>query len=114
MPTDDVTYYKPTLPQELQANKGDACFDFLYDMFYNLPTGEAIKKPVLIVFAGGTTTGTGENKVTTYKAWDCNASIILKDFNTVDEKILFDININSIVKGTVVLANGVPTFTATA
>lgn len=114
MPTDDVTYYKPTLPQELQANKGDSCFDFLYDMFFNLPTGEAIKKPVLIVFAGGTTTGTGETEVTTYKAWNCNASIILKDFNTVDEKIIFDININSIVKGTVVLADGVPTFTATA
>lgn len=109
MPTDDVTYYKPTLPQELQANKGDSCFDFLYDMFFNLPTGEAIKKPVLIVFAGGTTAG----EVTTYKAWNCNASIILKDFNTVDEKILFDININSVAKGTVVLADGVPTFTAT-
>lgn len=107
MPTDDVTYYKPTLPQELQANKGDACFDFLYDMFYNLPTGEAIKKPVLIVFAGGTTVG----KVTTYKAWLTNSSIILKDFNTVDEKIIFDININSITKGTVVLTAGVPTFT---
>lgn len=107
MPTDDVTYYKPTLPQELQANKGDACFDYLYDMFYNLPTGEEIKKSVLIVFAGGTTVG----EVTTYKAWLTNSSIILKDFNTVDEKILFDLNINSITKGTVVLAAGVPTFT---
>ena len=113
MPTDDVTYYKPTLPQELQANKGDACFDFLYNMFYTLPTGEAIKKPVLIVFAGGTTTGTEGSEVTTFKAWLTNSSIILKDFNTVDEKIIFDININSITKGTVVLADGVPTFTAT-
>ena len=111
MPTDDITYYKPSLPQELQCNKGDAAFDFLYDMFYTLPTGEAIKKPVLIVFAGATTSGTPE--VTTYKAWNCNASIILKDFNTVDEKIIFDININSIAKGTVVLTAGVPTFTAT-
>lgn len=105
MPTDDVTYYKPTLPQELQANAGDECFDFLYDMFFNLPTGEAIKKPVLIVFAGGTSP---------FKAWNCNASIILKDFNTVDEKILFDLNINSIEKGTATVTDaGVPTFTAT-
>ena len=110
MPTDDATYYKPTLPQELQSNKGDACFDYLYDMFYNLPTGEEIKKSVLIVFAGGTTAG----EVTTYKAWQTNSSIILKDFNTVDEKIIFDININSITKGTVVLADGVPTFTPAA
>ena len=109
MPTDDVSYYKPTLPQELQANKGDPAFDFLFDMFYNLPTGEEIKKPVLIVFADSTTTA----DVTTYKAWSCNSSIVLKDFNTVDEKILFDININSIAKGTVVLTDGVPVFTAT-
>lgn len=108
MPTDDVTYYKPTLPQELQANKGDDAFDFLYDMFYNLPTGEEIKKPVLIVFAGGTASG----ETTTFRAWLCDASIILKDFNTVDEKILFDINFNSITKGTATVADGVPTFTA--
>lgn len=108
MPTDDVTYYKPTLPQELQANKGDVAFDFLYDMFYNLPTGEAIKKPVLIVFAGNA----GTSEAPSYKAWLTNSSIILKDFNTVDEKILFDININSITKGSATVAAGVPTFTA--
>lgn len=102
MPTDDVTYYKPTLSQELQANAGDECFDFLYSMFYNLPTGEEIKKQVLIVFAGATSP---------YNAWQCEASIILKDFNTVDEKILFDININSITKGTATVTDGVPVFT---
>lgn len=108
MPTDDVTYYKPTLPQELQANKGDPAFDFLYDMFYNMPTGEEVKKNVLIVFAGAT----GEGASATYKAWSCGASIILKDFNSVDEKILFDININSVIKGTATVADGVPSFTA--
>lgn len=102
MPTDDVNYYKPTLPQELQANKGDPAFDFLYEMMYNLPTGEDIKVPVLIVFAGG---------AESYKAWLCDASIILKDFNTVEEKILFDININGITRGTATVADGVPTFT---
>lgn len=102
MPTDDVNYYKPTLPQELQANKGDPAFDFLYEMMYNLPTGEEIKVPVLIVFAGGTES---------FKAWLCDASIILKDFNTVEEKILFDININGITRGTATVADGVPTFT---
>jgi hypothetical protein len=37
----------------------------------------------------------------------------LKDFNTVEEKILFDLNINSIEKGTATVTDaGVPTFTA--
>ena len=102
MPTDDVTYYKPTLPQELQTNKGDPAFDFIYNMFKTLPTGEDIKKEVLIVFAGA-----GD----TYDAWLANCSVILKDFNTVDEKILFDLNFNKITSGTVTLADGVPTFT---
>lgn len=44
IPTTDIKYYKPSLAQELQANKGDAAFDYLYDMFFNLPTGEDVKK----------------------------------------------------------------------
>ncbi|MFT3982279.1 MAG: hypothetical protein QM697_00115 [Lachnospiraceae bacterium] len=103
MPTDDVTYYKPTLSQELQANAGDPAFDFLYNMFYNLPTGEDIKKTALFVFAGTSSP---------YNAWQCEVSVILKDFNTVDEKILFDLNINSITRGTATVTAGVPAFTA--
>lgn len=103
MPTDDVTYYKPTLPQELQSNAGDPSFDYVYGMFKSLPTGEDIKKEVLIVFAG-----VGD----TFDAWLTNSSLILKDFNTVDEKILFDLNINSITRGTVTIEDGKPVFTA--
>lgn len=104
MPTDDVTYYKPTLPQELQTNAGDASFDFIYGMFKSLPTGEDIKKDVLLVFAGASSP---------FDAWLTNSSVILKDLNSVDEKILFDLNINSITQGTVVIDadTGVPTFT---
>ena len=105
MPTDDVTYYKPTLPQELQTNAGDASFDCIYEMFKALPTGEDIKKEVLIVFAGASSP---------YDAWLTNSSLILKDLNTVDEKILFDLNINSIVDGTATIGeDGKPVFQAT-
>ncbi len=105
MPTDDVTYYKPTLPQELQTNAGDASFDYIYEMFKSLPTGEDIKKEILICFAGATTP---------VDAWLTNSSVILKDLNSVDEKILFDININKITNGTVAFdaQTGAPTFTA--
>ena len=105
MPTDDVTYYKPTLPQELQTNAGDASFDYIYEMFKALPTGEDIKKEILICFAGATSP---------VDAWLTNSSVILKDLNSVDEKILFDININKIENGTVTFngETGAPTFTA--
>lgn len=102
MPTDDVSYYKPTLPQELQTNAGDAAFDFIYAMAKALPTGEDIKKEVLLVFAGTSSP---------FDAWLTNSSVILKDLNTVDEKILFDLNINSISSGTATFTDGVPAFT---
>ena len=106
MPTDDVTYYKPTLPQELQTNAGDASFDYIYEMFKSLPTGEDIKKEILICFAGASSP---------VDAWLTNSSVILKDLNSVDEKILLDININKITNGTVTFdeTTGAPTFTET-
>lgn len=104
MPTDDITYYKPTLPQELQTNAGDAAFDYVYDKFYNLPTGEEVKEDVLIVFAG---------KTSPYKAWRSMATMILKDLNTVDEKILFDLNFGGTIdRGTTTVTDGVPEFTS--
>ena len=35
MTTTDVMSYKPQLDQELQCNKGDEAFDYLYDMMNN-------------------------------------------------------------------------------
>ena len=103
MPTDDVTYYKPTLPQELQTNAGDDAFDYIYDKFYNLPTGEDVKEDCLIVFAG---------KASPYKAWRSKATLVLKDLNTVEEKILFDLNFGGTIdRGTATVAEGTPVFT---
>lgn len=108
MPTDEVDYYKPTLPQELQTIKGDPAYDFIFGMFYDMPIGEELKKDILIVFAGNI--GTDEAPV--FKAWKCKSTLILKDLNTVDSKILFDLNFGgNIEKGTVTITNGVPTFT---
>ena len=109
MPTTDVTYYKPELAQELQSNKGDAAFDYLYDMFFNLPTGEAVKKNLLIVFDGNV--GTEENP--SFKAWNTTSTLILDHFNSVEEKIYFKFSITKIERGTCTVENGVPTFTAT-
>lgn len=108
MPTDDVTYYKPELAQELQCNKGDDAFDYLYDMFFNLPTGEELKKDLLIVFDGND----GTSEAPSYKAWDATATLILDHFDSVAEKIYFKFSISKIAKGTATVTAGVPTFTA--
>lgn len=107
MATTDVMSYKPQLDQELQCNKGDPAFDYLYDMFYNLPTGEEVKKNLLIVFDGNL--GDAENPK--FKAWDTISTITIDHFDSVAEKIYFSFAINHIDRGTVTITGGVPTFT---
>lgn len=109
MSTTDVMSYKPELAQELQANKGDPAFDFLYDMFYNLPTGEEVKKNLLIVFAGNI----GTEDAPEFRAWNTTSTLILDHFDSVAEKIYFKFSIIDIGRGTCTVTDGVPVFTAT-
>jgi hypothetical protein len=106
MATTDVTRYAPTLAQELQCNKGDEAFDYLYDLFFNLPTGEDVKKQLLIVFAGDI----GTEDAPKFKAWDTVSTLILDHFDSVAEKIYFSFTITKINRGTVTVADGKPTF----
>ncbi|MCI5873453.1 MAG: hypothetical protein PUJ55_05690 [Clostridiales bacterium] len=107
MITTDITSYKPELSQELQANKGDPAFDYLYDMFYNLPTGEDVKKNLLIVFAGNV----GTEDAPKFNAWNTTSTLILDHFDSVAEKIYFKFSITKIQRGTCTVSDGVPTFT---
>jgi len=107
MATTDITYYKPELAQELQANKGDSAFDYLYEMFFTLPTGEAVKKNLLVVFDGNE--GTEEAPV--FRAWNTRSTLILDHFDSVAEKIYFKFNINSIARGTCTITDKKPVFT---
>lgn len=107
MATTEIMSYKPELAQELQCNKGDPAFDFLYDMFFNLPTGEDVKKNMLIVFAGNT----GTEDAPKFKAWNTTSTLILDHFDSVAEKIYFKFSIIKIVRGTATVTDGVPEFT---
>jgi len=105
-PTTDVTNYKPEIAEELQANKGDPAFDMLYEMFKSRPTGEDVKKKVLLTFAGNK--GTAQSPE--FDGWLTESSIIIDHFDSVAEKIYFKININKIKKGTVTESNNTPVF----
>ncbi len=109
-PTDEVTYYKPTLPQELAAYKGDPAFDAVYAMFYSRPTGTDAQVPCLIVFDGEVSTSDADWGDTGYHAWACSATLVLTDFNTVDEKITFTLNLNGTIgEGVIGIVDGEPT-----
>lgn len=107
MATTEIMSYKPELAQELQANKGDPAFDFLYDMFFNLPTGEEVKKNLLIVFAGNI----GTEAMPKFKAWNTTSTLILDHFDSVAEKIYFKFSIIKIERGTAAVNNGKPEYT---
>lgn len=107
-PTDELRYYKPTIAQELATIKGDKAFDALYEDLYNLPTGEDAKKKVLLVFAGNA----GSDEAPKFRAWLVSATCIINNLNTVDEKILFNLNFGDIIERVEVsVTNGVPTVT---
>lgn len=108
MATTEIMSYKPELSQELQANKGDPAFDFLYDMFFNLPTGEDVKKNLLIVFAGNV----GTESAPKFNAWNTTSTLILDHFDSVAEKIYFKFSIIKINRGTCTVTDGAPVFTA--
>jgi len=101
MPTDNVDHYKPAIAQELATIEGDKAFDYMYNMIQDLPTGQGLVHTVLLCFAG--------EKM---RAWRVPATVILKNLNTVDEKILFDLNFGgNIERGTFEIADGQPVFT---
>lgn len=61
-------------------------------MFLDLPTGEEVKKNLLIVFAGNIGTEDAEK----FNAWNTKATLILDHFDSVAEKIYFKFSIYEI------------------
>lgn len=110
MPQDEIDRYQPELPSELATYGGDKAFDFIFNLFYDLPTGTALNRKVLLVFPKKNT-GTEANPK--FVSWLTDATIVLNNYNPVDRKISFNIKINGIDRGTcTVTADGQPSFTA--
>lgn len=97
----EINANKPELPQEIACYEGNPIYDFMFEQFYNMPTGSDVKVPFLMCFGGSEK-----------KAWRCMATITSKVLNTVDGKITFSIKLGGdIEKGTYTISEGVPTFT---
>lgn len=105
LPSTEIDHYAPELPQEIVMNAGNPMYEFIFDLFYNLPTGEAAKVPCLICFPPN-----AENE---QKAWLIQDTVlVLGNMNTVDRKISFTLHFGgNISRGTYTIASGVPTFT---
>ena len=98
----EINANKPELPQEIACYEGNAIYDFMFEQFFNMPTGSDVKVPFLMCFGGSEK-----------KAWRCMATITSKVLNTVEGKITFSIKLGGdIEKGTYKIETGTPTFVA--
>lgn len=101
-PVTEITGNEPELPQEIACYQGDPIYDFVFGELFSLPVGSACKIPFLICFGG-----------TEKKAWRGICTLTSKVLNTVDGKITFSLKMGGdIGKGTYVITDGSPTFTA--
>lgn len=103
MPTTEVDHYEPELPQEIAMYENNPMYEFIFNLFYSLPTGSALNVPCLICFPG-----------TAKKAWKiAGCTVVLGEMNTVDKKITFTLKFGgNIDRGTYTLSGGTPTFTS--
>ena len=107
IPQDEVDRYQPELPSELATYEGDKAFDFMFKLFYNLPTGTALNKKILLVFPKK---NTGTESAPEFLSWLTDATIVLNNYNPVDKKLTFTIKINGIERGTSTVVDGQPSF----
>lgn len=107
-PIEEITGYQPELPQEIALYRGNAIYDYIEDLCYNLQVGDALRVPMLLVWP--------PKEDGTLRAWqikDCR--LLLSNYNSVDGKVTFTLKLGGTYdRGNVTIANGKPTFNKAA
>lgn len=98
---EEITQYQPELPQEIALYEGNAIYDYMFSLFFDLPVGSEIQIPFLMCFGGSEK-----------KAWQVRkTTVVLGELNTVDGKLSFTLRMGGdIERGTYTILAGVPTF----
>lgn len=106
IPQEVIEGYKPNLAQSLTMFKGEPDYEVIFDMFYNRATDEAAHKDVLISFykEKGSYTPHGETEsILCYRAWIVDSLVKIKQMDTSNQCIEFDLSFNKIKNGAVTL-----------
>lgn len=103
---EEISGYQPELPQEIALYRGNAVYDYVESLCYNLEVGDALRIPFLLCWAPE---DDGE-----IKAWQVKENrLLLSNYNTVEGKVTFNLKIGGdIERGTVTISEGVPVFSA--
>ena len=108
---EEVTGYKPALPQEIIMFKGEPDYEMVFDMLYHRPTGAQAHRPVLIVFYQEERkyTPSGEDEKTVFMGWLVDALVKVNNMDTENEHIAVDLSLNHIDECAVEIVAGKPT-----
>lgn len=103
--TKSVTGYAPTMEQEIALESDNPMYSYLLPKFMAMPTGSDLVVPCLLVMPDE------KGKPTKGYLWK-EATLTPNDLNTVDGKLVFNINFNgSVTTGTVAVSGSKITFT---
>lgn len=103
---EEVSSYQPELPQEIALYRGNAIYDFVEKLCIDLPIGDSIKVPFLLVWPPKT-----DKSMQAWQVKECR--LLLSNYNSVDGKITFTLKLGgTIEKGTATISDGTPTFAA--
>ncbi len=105
--TTEITSYSPQMQQEIVLDNTNAMYKFVYPLIMGMPVGSAAKVPVLLIEPDMTT-----GAATRGRLWK-DAVIEPDNLNTVDGKVVFNLDLNGdVTEGTVAKTDGTITFTA--
>lgn len=104
---EEISGYQPELPQEIALYRGNAVYDYVESLCYNLEVGDALRIPFLLCWP--------PEDNGNIKAWQVKENrLLLSNYNSVEGKVTFTLKIGGdIERGTVTISEGVPVFSAT-
>lgn len=104
-PTSELVGYAPKIEQPLKMIETEPDFEYIWDKFYTMSTGETAKTEYLIVFMFE------KDSQGEFKAWKGEATVICNELNAVDSEINFELAFGGTVeKGTATVEAGKPTY----
>ena len=101
---EEISGYQPELPQEIALYRGNAVYDYVERLCYNLEVGDALRIPFLLCWP--------PEEDGTIKAWQVKeCRLLLSNYNSVEGKVTFTLKIGGdIERGTATVSDGVPVF----
>lgn len=103
---EEISGYQPELPQEIALYRGNAVYDYVESLCYNLEVGDALRVPFMLAWPPSE-----DGKIKAWQVKDCR--LLLSNYNSVDGKVTFTLKIGGdIERGTVTIEDGTPTFAA--